>query len=130
MTAAVPAVATADVARRFAVPAVTTADPGLVWLAVAAIGLGTFAIRLSFLLVLERVSVPPLAERALALVPAAVLSALVAPTLVVADGGPAVWGNDRLLAGAVATVVAWYTEDILATIVAGMGALLVLQALL
>lgn len=107
----------------------TPPDPVL-WGLILAVGIGTFALRFSFIGLSGRVDdVPPLAERALAFVPAAVLAALVAPALLVVDGAVTVGGNDRLLAGAFAAVVAWRTEDILATIVAGVGALLLLQAL-
>ena len=108
----------------------TYAD-AVVWAIVFAMGVGTFALRFSFLGLSERLGdLPPTAERALEFVPAAVLAALVLPALVVVDGTVAVGGNDRLLAGAFAAVVAWRTEDILATILAGVGALLLLQGFL
>jgi branched-subunit amino acid transport protein len=96
-----------------------------IWLVVLAASLGTFAIRLSFLALFGRLGeVPPWLERALKFVPAAVLTALVAPRLVYLDGTLALGvGNDRLLAGALAAVVAWRTESMLWTIVVGMVAL-------
>lgn len=97
------------------------------WLAIVAVGVGTFCLRASFLYLYERIDLSPRAERALELVPAAVLAALVAPALLAPDGGIAVVGNDRLLAGAAAVVVAWRTEDVLATIVVGMAVLLGLR---
>lgn len=98
-----------------------------VWGAIVAVGLGTFALRFSFLYLEGRaVGLPPVAERGLRYVPPAILAALVLPALVVVDGSPAVVGNDRLVAGVAAGLVAWRTEDILATIVAGVGVLLVL----
>lgn len=107
-----------------------TPPDAAVWAVILAIGVGTFAFRFSFIGLSERIGeVPPPAERALEFVPAAVLAALVLPALVVVDGAVTVGGNDRLLAGSFAAVVAWRTEDILATIVAGVGALLVLQML-
>lgn len=107
----------------------TRAD-AVVWTIILAMGVGTFALRFSFLGLSEYVGdVPPLVEQALEFVPAAVIAALVLPALIVVDGSVAVAGNDRLLAGAFAAAVAWRTEDILATIVAGVGALIVLQLL-
>ena len=96
-----------------------------VWLVVLAASAGTFAIRLSFLALFGRLErVPPRLELALQYVPAAVLTALVAPRLVYLDGALALGaGNERLLAGLVAAVVAWRTESMLWTIVAGMVAL-------
>ena len=38
-------------------------------------------------------------------------------------------GNERLLAGIVAALVAWLTKSVVITIIAGMAVLLILQAL-
>jgi branched-subunit amino acid transport protein len=97
-----------------------------VWAVIAVVGAGTFLIRFSFIYLFEYLSeVPEGAERALRFVPAAVLAALVAAAVVVVDGTPAVGiGNERLLAAGVAALVAWRTENVLATIVVGMAALL------
>jgi branched-subunit amino acid transport protein len=97
------------------------------WIAIVAVGIGTFAIRASFLFLYERIDVPERAERALELVPAAVLSALVAPTVLAPEGAITVLGNERAVAAGVALVVAWRTENILATITVGMALLLVLR---
>jgi len=107
---------------------VTTATA--VWAAIATIGLGTFLIRFSFLYLFEYLeSVPPSLERALRFVPAAVLAALVLPAVVLVDGSPAVpVDNHRLLAAGLAAVVAWRTENILATIGVGLATLVALQA--
>lgn len=100
-----------------------------VWLAIVVAGLGTFLLRASFLFLFERVGgVPPRLERALRYVPAAVLAALVIPAIVAADGSPTILGNDRLLAGTAAALVAWRTESVLATIVVGMVTLVALGA--
>ncbi|MFB6177126.1 MAG: AzlD domain-containing protein [Halobaculum sp.] len=99
----------------------------IAWVAIVAIGIGTFAIRASFLFLYERIDVPEQAERALELVPAAVLSALVLPAVVAPDGTVAVVGSDRVVAAGVALVVAWRTENILATITVGMAVLLGLR---
>jgi branched-subunit amino acid transport protein len=66
--------------------------------------------------------------RVLRYVPAAVLAALVVPAVVSLE--PTVVRTltaDRLLAGAVAAGVAWYTEDVTSTIVVGLVALWVLR---
>jgi branched-subunit amino acid transport protein len=98
------------------------------WLAIVIVGVGTFAIRASFLYLYDYLDLSPTAERALELVPAAVLSALVAPGVLVPEGSVVVL-DPRPLAAAVAVAVAWYTEDILATIVAGLAVLLAIQGL-
>lgn len=98
---------------------------------IAVVGLITFAIRVSFIALFGRLDdIPAGLERALRYVPAAVLGALVVPALVTLE--PAAGGRefDKLLAGAVAAGVAWRTEDVLATMVAGMGTLWVVRFLL
>lgn len=104
-------------------------DPAI-WAVVAVVGVGTFAFRFSFIYLFEHIDeVPAPARRALRFVAPAVLAALVAPSLLVVDGSIAVVGNDRLLAGLVGAVVAWRTESIIWTMVAGVGVLVLLQQL-
>lgn len=108
-----------------------TAAPSTVWLAVAAIAVGTYAMRFSMLYLVDHVeTLPEPVEAALGFVPAAVLAALVAPALLAPEGAVAVAGNEHLLAGAVAALVAWRTESILATATVGVAALALLQQLL
>lgn len=100
----------------------TSHSPLLVWIIIVAGGLGTFSLRYSFIGLFGYFDeLPAPLKRALALVPAAVLAALIVPELVYLDGtlvlSPA---NDRLLAGLVAAVVARRTENMLATIGVGM----------
>jgi branched-subunit amino acid transport protein len=116
----------------------TSYDPGVVWLIVIAGGLGTFALKASFVMVVGRVDeIPPVVERTLRFVPAAVLAALVLPSIVALDTPtaegvlalPSVSYSPKLPAAAVAGVVAWKTQNVLATIAVGMAALWILQAL-
>jgi branched-subunit amino acid transport protein len=92
------------------------------------LGILTFGIRLSFIVILDRWQAPPIIQRSLRFVPIAVLSAIIVPELVMPGGilniSPT---NLRLLTGIVAMLVAWKTKNIVWTIVAGMGVLLVLQ---
>jgi branched-subunit amino acid transport protein len=104
-----------------------TSPDAVVWVAVLVAGLGTYALRASFLFLFERVGdVPEGVETSLEMVPAAVLSALVVPAVLAPEGTIAVLGNGRIPAAVLAAAVAWYTESILATIVAGLVALVVL----
>jgi branched-subunit amino acid transport protein len=100
------------------------------WLVVLAVGVVTFGYRLAFIVLLGRLQLPTLAQRALRFVPVAVLTAIIAPALVLSQGtldlGP---GNPHLVAGVLAVLVAWRTRNMLLTIASGMGALWVLQAL-
>jgi branched-subunit amino acid transport protein len=101
------------------------------WPALIAAGLVTFATRLSFIALLGRAEAPPLLARALRFVPPAVLSAIILPELLLRRGVLRVdLGNERLLAGTLAALVAWWTKSVLATIAVGMAALWILQAAL
>ncbi len=85
-------------------------------------GLATFALRASFIFLFERLGdLLTRLEPVLDYVPAAVLAALVAPSFVVLDGAAVGVGNEQLLAGVGAFVVAWVTENMLATIISGMA---------
>jgi branched-subunit amino acid transport protein len=92
------------------------------WITIIIIGLLTFAIRLSFILLFGVVEVPLLLRRALRFVPAAVLSAIILPDLLLRDQQLALGlDNDRLLAGVVAIGVAWFSKNVLLTIAVGMA---------
>ncbi|HEY6100463.1 MAG TPA: AzlD domain-containing protein [Anaeromyxobacter sp.] len=98
--------------------------------ALAVAGLLTFATRLSFVLLFAHVTVPPLLVHALRFVPPAVLSAIVASEIFVHDGAPDLSpGNLRLLAGAVAALVAWRTRNVFLTIGVGMAVLWIAQSI-
>lgn len=99
---------------------------GTIWLVIVAAGAGTFALRLSFILLFGRIdTVPPRVVGVLRFVPAAVLAALVAPAIVSLSAGAGdpvglAYDPAKVVAGAVAAVVAWRTESVLYTIGAGM----------
>jgi branched-subunit amino acid transport protein len=105
--------------------------PAVLWLVVLGAAVGTYVLRVSFVTLFGRLDeVPPRVKRVLAFVPPAVLAALVLPELVLRGDALAVsLGNRRLLAGVFAAAVAWKTEDMLATLVAGMAALYALSLL-
>jgi branched-subunit amino acid transport protein len=94
----------------------------VLWAIIAVAGLCTYACRAGFIFLSERVgALPPSVERALPFVPAAVLAALVAPSFLARDGQVALTLADgRLPAGIAAFLVAWVTENMLATIAVGM----------
>lgn len=101
------------------------------WAVLIAGGLITYAIRFSFLAGAHRLSLSPRWRRALRFVPIAVLTALIVPELLLAEGRLALAiGNHRLIAGLIAGVIAWRTGNTLLTIGAGMAALLLLQRFL
>ena len=85
------------------------------WATVLGMALVTFVLRASFLLLPPGVALPGLLRRALHYVPPAVLTAIWAPEVLVAD--------ERLPAAVVAIAVAWRWRMTFATIAAGLLAL-------
>lgn len=101
------------------------------WLTLLCIGLLTLMIRLSFILFFGKRDIPPLLLKAFRFVPVTVLSALILPDMLLSKGTIAIGlSNFRLLAGILALIVAWRTKNVLLTLLAGMGGLLLLQLLL
>jgi len=98
------------------------------WIILLAAGLLTYAMRLSFILLWGKVDVPVWLQRALRFVPPAVLTAIFIPELLLPAGKLDLsLGNARLIAGALASLAAWRTRNIVLTILVGMGALLLIQ---
>jgi branched-subunit amino acid transport protein len=90
-------------------------------------GLLTYAQRLSFIIIFERTEIPGLVRRALRLVPPAVLTAIIFPELFLHGGSLDLsLDNHRLIAGFLATIVAWYSKNVVLTILVGMAFLLLL----
>lgn len=103
----------------------------VIWALIVVIGALTFLIRVSFIALFGYLDeIPSQIKRVLRFVPAAVLAALVLPSLITMEpetGGVAV---DKLVAGLVAGAVAWQTENVLMTIGAGMVTLWVVRFVL
>jgi branched-subunit amino acid transport protein len=103
----------------------------MIWVILIISGLLTFLTRLSFIWLFERITVPDLLRRALRFVPPAVLTVFVFQEILLHDGvmnfSP---GNARLIAGVIASLVAWRSRSILLTILAGMAALFICQSFL
>lgn len=98
-------------------------------LTMAACGLATFLIRLSFIAFGHHLPDDPRIALVLRYVPPAILGALIAPEIFVFGGSPSLTpDNPRLWAALVALVVARLTRSVLATIAAGMLALWAAQA--
>ena len=91
----------------------------------------TFIARYSMIAVLGRWNVSPDATRALAFVPMAAFAALIAPELILRDGQLAVGlMNPRFIAGILAILVAFLTRNVLITLIIGMAAMWIAQAIL
>ena len=98
-------------------------------LTMAACGLVTFLIRLSFIAFGHRLPDDPRISTVLRYVPPAILGALIAPEIFALNGSVSLApDNPRLWAALAALLVARLTRSVLATIAAGMVALWVVQA--
>lgn len=106
----------------------TELSTSAVWLVIVGAGVVTYLLRVSFLLGIDYVDgFPPAVERVLPFFPIAILSALIVPNLLLVDGGLSIGvDNPHLIAGLVALGVAWYVENMLATVSAGMATLWIL----
>lgn len=101
-----------------------------IWLIILLGGLLTFAMRLSFIYLMDKIEFPEWLRNSLRLVPPAVLSAIIFPELLVVNGQVNLTlDNNRMIAGIMAILVAWRTRNTLLTIGAGMVVLLLLQAI-
>jgi branched-subunit amino acid transport protein len=85
------------------------------WATLLGMAAVTFVLRASFLVLPPGIETPRLLRRALRYVPAAVLTAIWAPEVLLQ--------NEQLPAGAVAVLVAWRWRMTFATIIAGLLAL-------
>ena len=101
-----------------------------IWLIIIGMGIVTYAIRLSLIVLLGRINVPPTMQRALRFVPPAVFSAIIFPEVLRPSGALDIsLGNDRLIAGVLAAGVAWRTKNVFLSIAVGMIALWILSAM-
>jgi len=99
-----------------------------IWLVMLFGGLITFGMRFSFIYLFGRFHIPETLRKSLHYVPPAVLSAIIFPEILMNGNKLSVsLGNERLLAGLAAVLVAWWTKNTLLTILAGMVVLLILQ---
>lgn len=111
----------------------TEYDPATLWLLVLVAGVGTFAIKLSFIQLFGRLDeVSSTVAGVLRFVPAAVLAALVVDSVVTLSASPSLhlaFVPAELLAASVAAVVAWRTESVPLTLAVGMVLLWTVNAL-
>lgn len=100
-----------------------------IWVIILIGGILTYLIRLSFILVINRLKLPEWFTHALRYVPAAVLTAITVPELAQWNGQAVNirWNNPQILAGVVAVWVAWRTRNVLLTLVIGLGFFLLLR---
>lgn len=89
-------------------------------LAIVAVGIGTYATRASFIIVLAERGLPPLLQRAVRNVGPAVLAALVASLLVGERGLAGLAPSVELVSLMAGGVVAWRLKNVIAGLVIGM----------
>lgn len=100
------------------------------WVAILLAGVGTFAMRASFLAVADRLSeLPAPVLKVLRQIPPAALASLVLPAIVRPDGTGLDLTAPEVPAGLLAALVAWRTRNVALTLVVGLGVLLLFQAL-
>jgi len=106
-------------------------DMSTYWPIVVILGIGTFLIRFSFILIMDKWPLPEAMQRMLRFIPASVMTALVVPSVLLQKNGVTSFaGWERVIAAFIAVLVAWKTRNILATIVSGMVSLWGLQAIM
>lgn len=107
-----------------------TVRPQMVALFVG-MALVTYLPRMLPLVILSRFRLPPAVLRWLGFVPVAVLSALLAKELLVAEGGLALPpAHPQLLAAVPTFLVAVYTRSLMGTVLAGIVAMALIRLLL
>jgi branched-subunit amino acid transport protein len=100
-----------------------------IWTAVVLAGIGTYAMRASFLAFAHRLAdVPPAVQRLLRQIPPAALASIVVPALLRPEGTLDVT-QPRLVAGVAAALVAWRTRNVALTLVVGMAVVMAIDAL-
>jgi branched-subunit amino acid transport protein len=99
-----------------------------VWITILLAALVSFGLRYLPMKLLEKQRLAPWLERALRYVPAATLSGLVFPALLLQDNKLALsFMNDRLIAGLLAIIIAYFSRNAILTIAGGLIALWILQ---
>ena len=106
-----------------------TLDQTQVWIIIAALAVGTYFIRWSFLGLLGDRALPEWAERHLRYTAVAILPGLIAPFVL----WPTATGGDpdpaRLLAAFVALAIGWWRKSAIWAILAGFGTLYTVLAI-
>ena len=92
-------------------------------------GIGTYAMRASFLVFAHRLAdVPFGVQRLLRQIPPAALAAIVLPAFIRPEGQLDLM-QPRFIAGAAAALVAWKSRNIALTLLVGMAVLMIIEAL-
>ncbi len=104
-------------------------SPAAIWTVVIGLGIGTFAIRYSFLGLLGNRDLPEWVLRHLRYTAVGILPALITPMVLWPDATEGQTDPARLSAALVALFAGYLTKNAIVTIVSGLGTLFLLQAL-
>ncbi len=104
-------------------------SPAAIWTVVIGLGIGTFAIRYSFLGLLGNRDLPEWVLRHLRYTAVGILPALITPMVLWPDATEGQTDPARLAAAFVALLAGYLTKNAIVTIVSGLGTLFLLQAL-
>lgn len=102
----------------------------VLWFTILGMALISYALRVSFLLLHERITFPSLVRRALRYVPYAVLAALVVPAVMGGVDEGFSPEPPRLVAAVVGALIAWRTRSVVLTLTVGMASLWLMQWLM
>lgn len=101
------------------------------WLLIGGMALITFLIRYSLIAVSGRIRFSPTLLQALRFVPPAVLTAITVPAALMPEGSLWLgWENARLVGAIAALLIGLWRQNLLLTIVGGMGVFLLWQWLM
>ncbi len=99
-------------------------NPMREWLIIVGAGLGTYMSRALFLLLGDRVTMPPFVKRSLRYVAPAAFAGIVAPGVLIGETGTEI---EKVLAMIAALLVVWRTRNLVACMIVGMATLWLLQ---
>lgn len=96
-------------------------NPNYFWIVIFFLSIGTFLLRFSLIALSSRVTISDRTKEILSYIPAAVLPAFIAPAVYFHKGQVDwIFGKERILALAFATIILLLTRSILLTIVSGL----------
>lgn len=99
------------------------------WLIIFGMAIVTYLPRVLPLTIIREEMLPTLVRRGLIYVPVAVLSAIIAAEYVPSEKWFQFTFDERIVAGVIATIAAWYTRSTTITIIIGMAVLIGLDTL-
>ena len=103
-------------------------EPGYFWPVIFFLAIGTFAIRASIISISHRVTISPRQREIFSFIPAAIFPAIVTP-MVVFHHGQVAWldGNERAVVLLLATILCFFTRNMLVIVGFGLIVLYVLK---